>query len=49
MAATVDVDVSCDAVAAVTREPVLTVALLGRCLISLHCQVVVGQPQLPVS
>lgn len=49
MAAAVDVDISCDAVAAVAREAVLTVALLGRCLIPLHCQVVMGQPQLPVS
>lgn len=49
MAAAVDVDVSCDAIAAVTGEAVLAVALLGRCLIPLHRQVVVGHPQLPVS
>lgn len=48
MAAAVDVDVSCDAVAAVTGEAVLTVALLGQRLVPLHRQVVVGQPQLPV-
>lgn len=49
MAATVYVDISRDAVAAVTGEAVLTVALLGRCLIPLHCEVVMGHPQLPVS
>ena len=49
MAAAVDVDVSCDSVAAVAGEAVLTVALLGQRLVPLHCQVVVGHPQLPVS
>lgn len=48
VAAAVDVDVSHDAIAAVAGESLLTVALLGRRLVSLHCQVVVGQPQLPV-
>lgn len=49
MAATVDVDVSRDSIAAVAGETVLTVALLGRRLISLHCHVVMGHPQLAVS
>lgn len=49
MAAAVDVDVSRDAIAAVAGEAVLTVALLGRRLVPLHCQVVMGHPQLPVS
>ncbi len=49
MAAAVDVHVSCDAVAAVAGEAVLAVALLRRCLVSLHCEVVMGQSQLAVS
>lgn len=49
MAPTVDVDISRDTVAAVAGEAVLTMALLGRCLIPLYCQVVMGHPQLPVS
>lgn len=48
MAAAVDVDVSRDAVAAVAGEALLAVALLGRRLVSLHRQVVMGQPQLSV-
>lgn len=48
MAAAVDVDVSHDAVAAVAGEALLTVALFGRRLISLHRQIVVRQPQFPV-
>lgn len=49
MAATVDVCIPCDTVAAVAGEAVLIVALLGQCLVPLHCQIVVGHPQLPVS
>lgn len=49
MATAVNVDVSCDTITAVAGEAVLTVALLRRCLIPLHCQVVMGHPQLPVS
>lgn len=48
VAAAVDVDVPHDAVAAVAGEALLTVALLGRRLISLHRQIVVRQPQFPV-
>lgn len=49
MAAAVDVDVSCDAVAALVHEgPLLIVALLGRRLVPLHCQVVMGHFQLPM-
>lgn len=49
MATAVNVDVACDTITAVAGEAVLTVALLGRCLVPLHCQVVMGHPQLPVS
>ena len=49
MTAAVDVDVPRDAVAAVTGEAVLTVALLGGRLIPLYCQVVVRYLELPVS
>lgn len=49
MASAVDVDVSRHAVAAVAGKSVLTVALFGRRLIPLHCQVVVGHSQLSVS
>lgn len=49
MAPTIDVDVSHHAVAAVAGESVLTVTLFGRRLVPLHCQVVVGHPQLSVS
>lgn len=48
MAAAVDVHVSRDAVAAVAAEAILAVALLGRGLVPLHGQVVVGDPQLSV-
>lgn len=49
MAAAVDVDVPCDPVAAVAGEAVLTVALLGRRLVPLYCQIVMGHPELSVS
>lgn len=49
MAATVNVDIPCNSIAAVAGEAVLTVALLGRRLIPLYCQVVMGHPQLSVS
>lgn len=49
MASTVDVDVSCDTVAAVAGEAILTVTLLRQTLISLNRQVIVGYPQLAVS
>lgn len=49
MAAAVDVDIPCDTVAALAGEAVLTVALLGRRLVPLHRQAVMGHPELPVS
>ena len=49
MAAAVNEDVSCDTVAAMGGEFVLAVALLGRRLVPLHRQVVMGHPQLLVS
>lgn len=48
MASAVDVDVAHNAVAALAAEALLAVALLGRGLIPLHRQVVVGDLQLLV-
>lgn len=48
VAPAVDVHIPCDAVAALAGEAVLSVALLGQRLISLHCQVVMGDLQLLV-
>lgn len=49
MAPAVDVDIPDDAVAALAGEPLLAVAFLGCGFVSLHCQVIVGHPQLLVS
>lgn len=48
MTATVDVDVSHHAVAALAGEALLAVAFLGCGFIPLHCQVIVGHLQLLV-